>query len=153
MRARSAPPPISSELSDISRHACTLSGFPGVSAVAAGGHQLGSPAARDHFDPTRLVTLRRGATAHVFLRITNVAFLSAAACHPADAIRLKVFPPGQRTATVISFSFRACAKRARFFSPSAPPWQAPASPDSAPDRPDTCGTAHSAATTRRVSAP
>jgi Domain of unknown function (DUF4232) len=103
------------ELSDISRHACTLSGFPGVSAVAAGGQQLGSPAARDHFDPTRLVTLRRGATAHVFLRITNVAFLPAAACHPADAIGLKVFPPGQRTATVISFSFRACAKKGPVF--------------------------------------
>ena len=103
------------ELSDISRHTCTLFGFPGVSAVAAGGQQLGSPATRDHFDPTRLVTLRRGATAHVFLRITNVAFLPPAACHPADAIGLKVFPPGQRTATVVSFPFRACAKKGPVF--------------------------------------
>lgn len=103
------------ELSDISRHACTLLGFPGVSAVAAGGRQLGSPAARDHFDPTRLVTLRRGATAHVFLQITNVAFLPSAACRPADAIGLKVFPPGQRTATVVSFPFRACARKGPVF--------------------------------------
>ena len=34
---------------------------------------------------------------------------------PADAIGLKVFPPGQRTATVISFSFRACAKKGPVF--------------------------------------
>ena len=99
------------ELSDISRHTCTLSGFPGVSAVAAGGQQLGSPATRDPSDPTRLVTLRRGETAHVFLLITNVAFLPPAACQPADAIGLKVFPPGQRTATVVFFPFPACAKK------------------------------------------
>src|SRR5215470_15998251 len=34
------------ELSNISGRACTLFGFPGVSAVAAGGRQLGTPAAR-----------------------------------------------------------------------------------------------------------
>ena len=82
-----------------------------MSAVAAGGQQLGSPAARDQADPTRLVILRRGATAHVFLVITNVAFFPPAACHPAKAIGLKVFPPGQRTATMVSFPFRACAKK------------------------------------------
>jgi Protein of unknown function (DUF4232) len=103
------------ELSNISRHTCTLFGFPGVSAVAAGGQQLGSPAARDHTDPTRLVTLPRGATAHVFLLITNVAFFPPAACHPADAIGLKVFPPGQRTATVVFFPFPACAKKGPVF--------------------------------------
>ena len=53
------------ELSNTSHHTCTLTGFPGVSAVGLGGHRLGRAAGRDHSDPTRLVTLRRGATAHV----------------------------------------------------------------------------------------
>jgi Protein of unknown function (DUF4232) len=103
------------ELSNISGRTCTLLGFPGVSAVAVGGRQLGSPAARDHADPTRLVTLGRGATAHVFLLITNVAFFPPAACHPASAIGLKVFPPNTRTATVVSFSFQACARTGPVF--------------------------------------
>jgi hypothetical protein len=103
------------ELSNISGRACTLFGFPGVSAVAPGGRQLGSPAARDHGDLTRLVTLARGATAHVFLVITNVAFFPPATCHPANALGLNVFPPGSRTATIVPFGFQACAKKGQIF--------------------------------------
>ena len=101
--------------SNISGRACTLFGFPGVSAVGLGDRQLGTPAARDHADPTRLVTLGRGATAHAFLLITEPAFFPPAACHPANAIGLKVFPPNTRTATVVSFSFRACARQGPVF--------------------------------------
>jgi hypothetical protein len=103
------------ELSNISGRACTLSGFPGVAAVAPGGRQLGSPAAHDPSDPTRLVTLARGATAHVFLVITNVAFFPPATCHPANALGLKVFSPGSRTAAVVPFGFQACAKKGQIF--------------------------------------
>lgn len=99
------------ELSNTSHHTCTLTGFPGVSAVGLGGHQLGRAAARDHSDPTRLVTLRRGATAHVLLLIVDVAFFSASACHPANAVGLRVFPPNDSAATVVSFPFRACKKK------------------------------------------
>lgn len=99
------------ELSNTSPRTCTLSGFPGVSAVGLGGQQLGSPATRDHFDPSGPVTLRRGATAHVFLLITDVAFFPASACHPANAIGLRVFPPNDSAATVVSFPFRACKKK------------------------------------------
>jgi len=105
------------ELSNTSHTTCTLLGFPGVSAVGPGGQQLGSPATRDHSDPTRLVTLRRGATAHVFLKIVNVAFFPPSACEPADAIGLKVFPPNDSTATVVSFPFQACkAKGPKFLT-------------------------------------
>jgi uncharacterized protein DUF4232 len=103
------------ELSNISGRTCTLFGFPGVSAVGLGGRQLGTPAARDHADPTRLVTLGRGATAHVFLLITDPGFFPPTACHPAGAIGLKVFPPNNRIATVVFFSFRACAKTGPVF--------------------------------------
>jgi len=96
------------ELSNISRHACTLTGFPGVSAVAPGGHQLGRPAARDHFDPTRQVTLAPDATAHAVLRIVDTAFFSRSACHPENAIALRVYPPNDTGSLNVDFSFSAC---------------------------------------------
>jgi hypothetical protein len=99
------------ELSNISKHACTLFGFPGVSAIGLEGHQLGSPAVRDHSDPTRLVTLSPAATAHVFLIIFDVTRLPQSACHPANAIGLKVIPPNDRLATIVDFSFKACTVR------------------------------------------
>jgi len=55
------------ELSNTSAHACTLYGYPGVSALAPGGHQLGRAAGRGPASANRLVTLGRGATAHVVL--------------------------------------------------------------------------------------
>ncbi len=97
------------ELSNTSHHTCTLFGFPGVSAVGLGGTQLGSPATRDSGDPEKLVTLSRGATAHVLLRIVNVSVLSG--CQAANAIGLRVFPPGATTATVVSFPFQACKNK------------------------------------------
>jgi hypothetical protein len=99
------------ELSNVSQHPCTLSGFPGVSAAGLGGHQLGRSARRDHSDPSQLVTLRRGETAHAFLLIVDVAFFPASACHPVSAIGLRVFPPNDRAATVVSFPFMACKKK------------------------------------------
>lgn len=103
------------ELSNVSGRTCTLFGFPGVSAVAAGGRQLGSPAARDQGDPTRLVVLGRGATAHVFLRIVDAGVYPPARCHPANAIGLRVYPPNTRTATIVFFPFQACAKKGPVF--------------------------------------
>jgi hypothetical protein len=54
-------------------------------------------------------------TTGISLLITDVAFFPPAACHPANAIGLKVFPPNTRTATVVSFSFRACARKGPVF--------------------------------------
>jgi hypothetical protein len=96
--------------SNISHQACTLYGYPGVSALGGGGVQLGSAAARDASHPNRLITLNPGATAHVELRITDVGNYPPSACHPANAVALRVYPPNDYTATEIPFSFRACAK-------------------------------------------
>jgi hypothetical protein len=96
------------ELSNISSHACHLRGFAGVSAW--NGHQLGSPAARDHSQPAQTVTLARGDTAHVLLRITDVGNLPASNCSPTGATQLKVFPPDERSARFVPFSFQACSK-------------------------------------------
>ncbi|HYZ53368.1 MAG TPA: DUF4232 domain-containing protein [Streptosporangiaceae bacterium] len=98
------------ELSNISHQACTLYGYPGVSALGGGSVQLGSAATRVASHPNQLITLNPGATAHVELRITNVGNYPSSACHPANAVALRVYPPNDYTATEIPFSFRACAK-------------------------------------------
>jgi hypothetical protein len=99
------------ELSNISRHDCTLLGFPGVSATGAGGGQLGSAASRVGSHRVTQVVLGPGGTAHVELGVTDVSVFSSGACHPVSASGLKVFPPNDFTAARFAFSFRACARR------------------------------------------
>lgn len=99
------------ELSNISRHDCTLRGFPGVSATGAGGGQLGSAASRVGSHPVTQVVLGPGGTAHVELGVTDVSVFSSGACRPVSAAGLKVFPPNDFTAARFAFSFRACARR------------------------------------------
>ncbi len=98
------------ELSNTSAKTCTLYGFPGGSAIGRNGRQLGSAANRDYADPVHLVTLRRGATAHVLLQITDVANFPPASCDPANAVALRVYPPNDRRSVQVPFSFRACGK-------------------------------------------
>jgi hypothetical protein len=105
------------EMSNISHHSCTLIGFPGVSAVGLGGHQLGSAATRDHGDPKLLVTLRRGDTAHAVLQIVDAGLFQPSACHPKNAIGLRVFPPNDAKSAIVGFTFKACqAKGPKFLS-------------------------------------
>jgi hypothetical protein len=99
------------QLSNISRSACTMSGWPGVSAVGLGGKQLGSPAR--HSNPgimPMLVTLAPGATAHVVLGITDPGFFSPSQCPRASAIGLRVYPPSDTDSTIVDFPFAACGK-------------------------------------------
>ena len=98
------------ELSNISNHTCSLYGFPGVSALAPGGHQLGRAANRGHAVPNRLVTLGRGATAHAELQITDVTVFPPSSCGKATAVALRVYPPGATRSLEIPFTFQACGK-------------------------------------------
>jgi hypothetical protein len=101
------------ELSNVSRHTCSLYGFPGVSAER--GRQLGSAAGPDRTRPRRTVTLAPAHTAHAILRIVNTANYPAARCRPVTATGLRVFPPNQRAAREIPFAFRACSRRGPVF--------------------------------------
>jgi hypothetical protein len=98
------------ELSNTSAHACTLYGYPGVSALAPGGHQLGHAAGRGPASANRLVTLGRGATAHVQLQITDVANFPASSCGQTTAVALRVYPPGATRSLEVPFTFRACGQ-------------------------------------------
>ena len=99
------------ELTNISGRACHLRGFPGVSAW--NGHQLGSPANRDHAVAVRTVTLANGQTAHAYVGFTDVGNFSRSSCLPKTAAALKVFPPGERTSRFVPFSFQACSSPRR----------------------------------------
>jgi hypothetical protein len=97
------------QFTNLSRHACAMRGFPGVSALDRAAHQLGSPAGRDHAVPVRTVVLAPGATAHSVLRLSDVV-LSTPACHPVySAIELRIYPPNQRQSTLAAYDLQACA--------------------------------------------
>ena len=98
------------QFTNLSRHACALRGFPGVSAIDRNGHQLGSPASWDHAVPARTVVLAPGATAHTILRYSDVAVTTSPGCRPVfSTFELRVYPPGQRQATFAAFDLEACS--------------------------------------------
>ena len=88
---------------NLSGHACTLRGRPGVSAVSLAGQQLGSPAGWGSGTPAT-VTLADGATATARLDIGDAGAL----CQPVTAAGLRVYPPGQRAAKIVPIPFGAC---------------------------------------------
>lgn len=94
------------EFSNIGHRACTLAGYPGVSAYR-GASQVG-PAATRTGQRHGTVRLAPGATAHALLRITDWGVLCS---HEVVADGLRVFAPGQASSEPIPFSFGACAHR------------------------------------------
>lgn len=95
------------EFSNVGHKACTLNGFPGVSALGKGGGQVG-PAATRNGQHHGTVTLAAGATAHALLRVVDWGALCS---KEVVAQALKVFPPGQTRSGVVPFSFGACAHK------------------------------------------
>ncbi|MGZ4165384.1 MAG: DUF4232 domain-containing protein [Solirubrobacteraceae bacterium] len=95
-------------LTNLSGHACTLRGFPGVSAVNLRGGRLGRAAARDTGQAVRTITLTPGHTAHATLGIVDIGALPTSSCPPTTAAGLRVFPPNQSASKVIPFPFPAC---------------------------------------------
>jgi hypothetical protein len=98
------------DFTNISKTACTLYGYPGVSL--AGGSpvgQIGPAATRNTVTPPTLVTLAPGATGNALLRITNAGNYPAEQCHPTAAQYLQVYPPGQTTPIYVAYSSTACA--------------------------------------------
>jgi len=100
------------EFTNLSHHTCYLYGYPGVSALARNGNQLGSPADWGSLKGAHIVNLAPGATAHTLLGYHDVLVNPEPACHQVNsAVELRVYPPGQRTATDAAFSFPVCSHR------------------------------------------
>jgi hypothetical protein len=108
------------EFTNLSGRACTLRGYPGVSAVSLSGSQLGSPAGWGA-PATTTVTLVSGTTATARLQINDPTAYSNRCLLPPPwqqpwrgwtaptAAGLRVFPPNQFAPKVIPYPFAACA--------------------------------------------
>ena len=105
------------EFTNLSGHACTLTGYPGVSGLDLAGHQLGSAAIRNPQHNPSVITLASAtapntaaAMATVVLRITDVLNYPSSTCKRVTAAGLRVYAPGQTASTVIPFPFDACSR-------------------------------------------
>jgi Protein of unknown function (DUF4232) len=100
------------EFTNLSHHTCYLYGYPGVSALGRNGSQLGSPADWGSLRGARIVNVAPGATAHTLLGYHDVLVGTEPGCHQvSSAVELRVYPPGQRSATDAAFSFEVCSHR------------------------------------------
>ena len=98
------------QFTNVSKHTCSMRGFPGVSAIDRNGHQLGSPAGWASVTAPRTVLLAPGATAHAVLRWSDVEVTTAPGCHPTFAAsELRIYPPGSYSATHAFFSLEVCS--------------------------------------------
>jgi hypothetical protein len=100
------------ELTNLSGHTCTLSGYPGVSAVNLQDQQIGSPASRNGPAHPPAVTLTPGSSATASLGYSDVV---SSSCASVSAAGLRVYPPNQTSSKVVPFPFRACTHAGQLF--------------------------------------
>ena len=98
------------EITNVSRHACSLDGFPRVTAVDLHGRQIGAAALRAVSVFTRYIALAPGATSYTIVGITSTSGWSRSACHPRTAYGLSVTAPLTHGSLRVGFSFAACAE-------------------------------------------
>lgn len=96
------------EFTNLSSVACTLEGYPGVSAVNLVGHQLGNAALRNTTATPSTITLSPGATSMAILQLTDTGNYPSASCHSGTAAGLRVYPPGQKASKIVPYPFLAC---------------------------------------------
>jgi hypothetical protein len=94
------------QLSNTGRSTCSFFGYPGVSALNSGGTEVGKPAS--HAGTKITVSLAPGATAHFVLKITDASLICA---HPVHATQIRVFPPSQFHAQIVSLATQQCTGR------------------------------------------
>jgi Protein of unknown function (DUF4232) len=102
------------EFTNVSARACSLYGYPEVSAYSGsqvGGAQIGSAAARDTSVRPQPVMLEPGQTAHSVLRVTSTDTFQPTACAQVTASELRVVPPDQVRPAYVPIHVSACSKR------------------------------------------
>lgn len=92
---------------NLSAHACTLTGYPRVSAVNLAGKQISSAAQQEAGQVPKVVKLAKGATATATLRVVDPGNFSP--CHEVTAAGLRVRPPGQSASKLIPLPFATCS--------------------------------------------
>jgi len=97
------------EFTNESEHACSLAGYPRVSAVDLHSHILGRQGSPDRSTHPVAIALAGGATGTAGIRIVDARNFPLAACHPNEAAGLIVAPPTQTAAKLVPFPFEACS--------------------------------------------
>jgi Protein of unknown function (DUF4232) len=101
------------EFTNVSDRACSLYGYPEVSAyrdsLVTGG-QIGSAAIRDTSVRPRPVMLAPGATAHAVLRVIVTVGSQHASCAPVTAEELRVTLPQQGRPSIVPAHIPVCAR-------------------------------------------
>jgi hypothetical protein len=91
-----------------SKTSCTLTGYPGVSAVTGSGKQIGNPASRVS-SKFKTVTLAPGKQQSSSIGIVDTGNFSASDCAPVTAAGLKIIPPNQSQSVTIKKKFSTCS--------------------------------------------
>ncbi len=99
---------------NVSRIACTLRGYPGVSLVTAGnpgGRPIGSPRRLmlRSAGPVATVTLAPGQRALALLGIAETAMFTGSSCTPVVAHWLKVYPSAGLHAVYVPITASTCS--------------------------------------------
>ena len=97
------------QFTNLSGSACELTGFPGVSAVALGGSQVGLAAGRSLPGASVAIRLGPGATATSVLQLTAAENFPSQACHAVMAAGLRVYPPGATASKLVPYPLEACS--------------------------------------------
>ncbi|MGH3258610.1 MAG: DUF4232 domain-containing protein [Streptosporangiaceae bacterium] len=97
------------EFTNVSSRACSLFGYPEVTAYA--GAQVGSAAADDTSVRPQPVMLEPGATAHSVLRITGTGRFQSAACAQVTAPELRVMLPDQAHPAFVAVRLAVCSRK------------------------------------------
>jgi hypothetical protein len=96
-------------LTNSGRSACTLQGYPKITAITLAGKPLGRAARHESSRGARAIRLAPGASAKVRVRITEAGNYSPSECHPTAAGGLAVTAPGQTSARTVPLPFEGCA--------------------------------------------
>lgn len=97
-------------ITNLGAGACTLKGFPKVSAVNLKGNAIGKPASQETGQKAGTVKLAAGGSASFQLRVVEAGNFPPANCHATMAAGLRVAPPGAGGSKVVPFPFETCAK-------------------------------------------
>ena len=97
------------EFTNVSSRACSLYGYPEVSAYA--GTQIGSAAVDDTSVRAQPVILEPGATAHAVLRIRGTGQFQPAVCAQVTVPELRVMLPDQGRPSFVPIGLAVCSKK------------------------------------------
>jgi Protein of unknown function (DUF4232) len=97
------------ELTNLSGHTCTVSGFPEVSAVNLQGQTIGAAAGHTAGQQTKTIKLAPDHAARASLQIVEALNFPAAKCNLTWAAGLRIGVPGGAGSKIAPLAFETCA--------------------------------------------